>query len=135
MRLKDRVAIITGASTGLGLSMAEVFSEEGASVVINYPDESEEENATNLAAKIKESGGRAITVQADVSDWEQVGLLTDETLQTFGTIDILINNAGVNSYKTIEEIDLDIWNKTIAVTLTGTFICTRHVLPLSLIHI
>ena len=129
MRLKDRVAIITGASTGLGLSMAEVFSEEGASVVINYPDESEEENATNLAAKIKESGGRAITVQADVSDWEQVGLLTDETLQTFGTIDILINNAGVNSYKTIEEIDLDIWNKTIAVTLTGTFICTRHVLP------
>ena len=129
MRLANKVALITGASTGLGASMAQTFAQEGAHVVINYPNEDESHNAQTLREELLKTGQRALAYQADVSDWTQVEKMVASTLKEFNRLDILVNNAGLNSYKSIEEIDLETWNRTIAVTLTGTFMCTRLALP------
>jgi 3-oxoacyl-[acyl-carrier protein] reductase len=129
MKLEGKVALITGASTGFGAATAKLFGSEGATVVINYPNASEEDNATRVAAEIAKSGGKAFPIRADVSNWDQVAAMVTETKQRFGSLDILMNNAAVNSYKALHEVTLEEWNRTIAVDLTGVFICVRHCLP------
>jgi 3-oxoacyl-[acyl-carrier protein] reductase len=129
MKLEGKVALITGASTGFGAATAKLFGSEGATVVINYPNASEEDNATRVAAEIAKSGGKAFPIRADVSNWDQVAAMVTETKQRFGSLDILMNNAAVNSYKALHEVTLEEWNRTIAVDLTGVFICVRQCLP------
>jgi len=130
MKLQSKVALVTGSSSGFGAAIARLFAEEGAAVVINYPTEHEEDRASEIAREIGESGGRAIALQADVSDWNQVSAMVARAADEFGRLDILVNNAGVNSNKSTDDVTLDIWNRTIAVNLTGPFICVKCVLPL-----
>lgn len=88
--LKDKVVVITGASSGIGKAMAEKFGTEGCKVVVNY--NSSESEALEIAKTIKKSGGDAITIQADVSKEDEVTALVSEAVKHFGTIDIMINN-------------------------------------------
>jgi 3-oxoacyl-[acyl-carrier protein] reductase len=129
MKLKDKVAVVTGSSRGLGAATGRLFAEEGATVVINYPGQDEQANALEIVRTIEEAGGRASAIPADVSDWDAVEGMVAKVVENFGQIDILVNNAGVNSFKSMDDVTLTDWNRTIAVTLTGTFICSKCVLP------
>lgn len=126
MILKDKVAIVTGASQGIGKAIAVAFAAEGASVVATA------RNLTNLeqtVSEIKKKGGQAIAVQADVSDERQVEAMVAKTLSAFGKIDILVNNSGIAG-PTVRVVDLDMsqWNETLAINLTGSLLCSKHVL-------
>lgn len=126
MKLKDRVAIITGGSSGIGRATAECFAQEGASVVVAD---------TNAAAgqacveAIRHAGGEAIFVAVDVCDPDQVEQMVQAALETYDGIDVLFNNAGVLAYGTVAETDLETWNRVISINLTGVFLCSRAVLP------
>src|SRR3954454_6990524 len=100
-RLKGKVAVVTGASKGIGAGIAERFGAEGAKEVVNYA--SSREGAYKVVAKIKQAGGEAIAVQGDVSKKQDVDRIFAETKKAFGTVDILVNNAGVYEFKPLEE--------------------------------
>src|SRR3954468_11617801 len=100
-RLKNKVAIITGASKGIGASIAKYFAAEGAKVVVNYA--SSKEGADKVVKAITENGGTAIAVQGDVSKEADIIRLFEETNKAFGKLDILVNNAGVYEYVPIEQ--------------------------------
>ena len=120
MRLQNKVAIITGAGTGIGKGIALRFAKEGAAVTIDYvgaPD-----NAAQVVQQIEKDGGKALAVEADVSKQDQVQQLVDQTVQKFGRLDIMVNNAGIEKKVPFLEIPLDLWEKTIAVDLTGPFL-------------
>ncbi|MBN2291278.1 MAG: SDR family oxidoreductase [Pirellulales bacterium] len=122
MRLKDKVAIVTGTSSGIGLGIAEVFAEEGAKVVCVARREKEGEA---VAESIRGKGGSAVFVTCDVSVEEQVEELARRTIDDFGRIDVLVNNAGVNFVKAFEEVTAEDWDRVIGVDLRGTFLCTK----------
>jgi len=94
MRLKDKIAVITGASSGIGRGIAEAFAQEGADVVVNYLKS--KDSAESLVEEIKKSGRRAIAVQADMSNEDDIDRLIGKTLEAFGRIDIWVNNAGAD---------------------------------------
>jgi len=121
MRLEGKVAVITGSATGIGLATAQVMAREGASVVIDYI-EGEQDEADKRARQIEQSGGKAIAVQADVSKQEDVQNLVDRAVAAFGRLDIMVNNAGMEQQKPFLEMPLDVWNKVIAVDLTGPWL-------------
>jgi glucose 1-dehydrogenase len=122
--LLGQKALITGASSGIGRAIALSIGEAGADVVINYS--AGEDKAQALAAEICKSGARAITVRADVSDEAQVQTMFRTMIERFGTIDILINNAGLQQDAKFHEMTLEQWNKVLAVNLTGQFLCSRE---------
>ncbi|MCZ6804066.1 MAG: glucose 1-dehydrogenase [Proteobacteria bacterium] len=93
-RLKDKVAVITGASRGIGRGIAEAFAREGADIVVNYLKS--KDRAESVVAEIKQSGSRAIAVQADIADEDDIDRLIEKTLDKFGRIDIWVNNAGAD---------------------------------------
>lgn len=124
-RLVDRVAIITGASRGIGRAMALAFAAEGANVVVNYASSSNA--AQEVVAAITEAGGTAIAQQADVSKLEQVDALVNQTLEKFGRIDILVNNAGITRDTLLLRMKPEDWQAVIDLNLTGVFYCTRAV--------
>lgn len=126
MRFKDQVVIVTGAAKGIGWGVARVFSQEGARVVVVDWDE---ENGVKTAKELCDAGGEAIYVKCDVSSEEQVIAMIDKTVQTFGRIDVLVNNAGVGVYKTITDATSADWNRAIGVNLTGQFLCSRYAIP------
>src|SRR5271165_5495126 len=95
MRLEGKVAIVTGGSRGIGRTIAKTFAREGARVVVNYVRASTE--ASRVVEEIRMAGGSAISIMADVSQRDQAQRLVDETVKTFGRVDILINNAGIRS--------------------------------------
>jgi 3-oxoacyl-[acyl-carrier protein] reductase len=130
MKLKNRVAIITGSSSGIGRGVAEAFAREGARVAVNYPDASQEANAKAVVAAIKAEGGEAIALCADVAVEADVERIAAETLKAFKKIDILVNNAGIANAAPIENLAVADWDRLIAVHLRGTFLMTRRVLPL-----
>jgi 3-oxoacyl-[acyl-carrier protein] reductase len=114
-----RVAIITGASRGIGAAVAERLAADGFAVVINY---SGSKTATEaLASRIEGKGGRAIPVQADVSDTQAVKRLFDTAESSFGGVDVLVNNAGIMMLKAIGESDDALFDRQIAINLKGTF--------------
>jgi len=125
MRLNGQVAVVTGASRGIGSAIAELFAQEGARVVINY--NTSEKEARALAEKIKKQGGEAICVKADVSKYDDVKRMVETTLKTHGRIDILVNNAGIHVAKDFLEISEDEWDKTIDVNLKGAYLCSKEV--------
>ncbi|TFG59444.1 MAG: SDR family NAD(P)-dependent oxidoreductase, partial [Spirochaetales bacterium] len=125
--LKGKVIVVTGGSRGLGAEMCAAFSEAGAKVIVNY-------NTSNTAAEaivscLHEKGCEALAVQADVADEQQVIQLIKHAGDSFGRIDVLINNAGVNSDFRVEELAVEEWDRVMAVNLRGTFLCSKHVIP------
>lgn len=123
MRLKDKVAVVTGSSRGIGRAIAIELAAEGANVVVNYTKNAEA--AEEVAKIIIEKGREAIVVQADVSKPEDVDKLRDETIKKFGKVDILVNNAGINKDSRFAKMDFDTWNIVISTHLGGAFLCTK----------
>ncbi len=121
--LKQQVALVTGASSGIGQATAEAMAQAGAAVVVNY--HSQAEPAQALVAKIQDAGGRALAVRADVGDEDAVGRLFDEAVKAFGRVDILVANSGVQRDAPIGEMTLSQWNEVINTNLTGQFLCAR----------
>ncbi|MBD8124860.1 SDR family oxidoreductase [Pantoea agglomerans] len=124
--LKNQVALVTGASSGLGYACAESLAKEGACVVINY--HSQAEPAEELAEKIRADGGRAIAVKGDVSKEADVENLFDQTIREFGRLDILVANSGLQKDAPSIEMTLEDWNTVLDVNLTGQFLCARAAL-------
>jgi glucose 1-dehydrogenase len=123
-RLKNQVALVTGASSGIGRSIALAMADEGADVIVNYI--TEEKEAHEIASQICEKGVRAIAVKADVSKEDQVRAMFDASIRELGTIDILVNNAGIQKDAAFDEMSLDDWQMVIDVNLTGAFLCARE---------
>jgi 3-oxoacyl-[acyl-carrier protein] reductase len=127
-QLDDRVALVTGGQRGLGAAILREFAAQGATCVVNYPNQQEADQANAFVAELKKEGTRAVAIAADVSVTADVETLIASVRETFGRLDILVNNAGVNSLRVWEEIDRDIWDRTISVNLTGVFNCCKAVL-------
>jgi len=123
MLLKNEVAIVTGAATGIGNAIANAFAKEGAAVVIDYVGHPELADAS--VQSIQKAGGKALAVAADISNPEQVDSLIQKTVATFGRLDILVNNAGIEFKHPFVEFPFDLWQKVIAVDLTGPFLCAK----------
>ncbi len=124
MILKGQKALVTGASSGIGLQTAIALGHAGADVVVNYvsdPDKAEEA----VQEIMRQCGVEAIAIRADVSDEDQVRAMFVTMCEAFGTIDILVNNAGLQSDAPFDELTLAQWNKVIGVNLTGQFLCAR----------
>lgn len=126
LSLNKQVALVTGASSGLGYACAEALAQAGAQVVVNY--HSHAEPAEALAARIREQGGQAIAVGADVSQEAEVEKLFAATLDAFGALDILVANSGLQKDAPITEMTLEQWNTVLQVNLTGQFLCARAAL-------
>jgi len=125
MKLEGKVALITGAGRGIGSVAAEAFAREGANLVLNYG--SAREDAEKVAARVRGLGVDAITIQADVSKPDEVQSMVKQALDKFGKIDVLYNNAGVLHRVQPEELTLEMWDRCIAVNLTGPFLCIKAV--------
>ena len=121
--LTGQKAIVTGASSGIGTAVAISLAQAGAEVVVNYGGN--EQAANQVVDRIKENGGNAIAIQADVSQEEDVERMFAQTIETFGTVDILVNNAGLQRDSPIDEMSLKDWNRVLDVNLTGQFLCAR----------
>src|ERR1700760_3846950 len=109
-KLKNKVAVVTGASKGIGAAIAKHFAAAGAKVVVNYA--SSKEGADQVVKEITDKGGIAIAVQADVSKEADVARLFEETSSAFGGLDILVNNAVAQGYGTIEQISVDAFHQS-----------------------
>ena len=125
MRLKDKVALITGAASGIGFAIARAFAREGASVVLTDLDLPRTEQA---AAQIAAEGGRAIPLVMDVTSEPQVEAVTAEVIRAFGRLDILVSNAGIQIVSPLEELSFADWRRVLAVHLDGAFLTTRAAL-------
>lgn len=126
MRLKNKVAIITGASQGIGKGIAETFGTEGAKIVIADIDE---ELGSQTVNEFNNKGIQSIFQQTDVGDEASVIELMKRTSEEFGKIDILVNNAGISIRKAVHETSIEEWQKLINTNLTGAFLCSKHVIP------
>jgi NAD(P)-dependent dehydrogenase (short-subunit alcohol dehydrogenase family) len=122
-QLEDKVAIVTGASSGLGKAIAETFAAEGAKTVLAAR---RKEVLEEIAAAINGKGETAFVVAADVTKEADVARLFAETKRAFGRVDIVVNNAGVPSATPIDEMTLQYWNEVLAVNLTGPFLVSRE---------
>ncbi|GAW91073.1 3-oxoacyl-[acyl-carrier-protein] reductase [Calderihabitans maritimus] len=126
MILDNRVAIVTGASRGIGRATALALASAGASVVVNYFGS--EEAAREVVSCIEAKGGRALALQADVANGEAVAKLVESTLDHFGRVDILVNNAGITRDNLLLRMKEDDWDKVINTNLKGVYNCTKAVL-------
>lgn len=125
-KLEDRVAIVTGASRGIGRAVAKAYAEHGAKVVIV----SRQLKELEAVASERADGNDLWPVQADVTREDEVSRLVEETMNHFGKIDILVNNAGILTRKAlIHEVAVEDWDLTMDVNLRGAFLCTKYVLP------
>ncbi|MCQ8241926.1 glucose 1-dehydrogenase [Rhizosaccharibacter radicis] len=122
-RLDNQVAVVTGASSGIGFAVAEALAEAGAAVAINYNRHAEP--AEELARRIENKGGRAFAFGADVSDEDAVEKLFAATLERFGAIDIVVANSGMQKDAPSAEMSLEDWRRVIDVNLTGQFLTAR----------
>jgi glucose 1-dehydrogenase len=123
MKLQNKVAIVTGAATGIGKAIATTMAAEGASVVIDYVGDPAFANAAVQA--IQAAGGKVTAVAADVSNPGQVNQLIQKAIASFGKLDILVNNAGLEYKHPFHEFPFELWQKVIAVDLTGPFLCAQ----------
>ncbi len=123
VRLKDKVALITGASRGIGRGIAEIFAEEGAHVAVNYVASAVEAEA--VAEYVRSRGRRAMTVKADVSRRSEVEPMVDRVWSELGPIDILVNNAGIETIVPFLELTDDQWTRLTDVNLRGNWLCSQ----------
>jgi len=124
-KLEGKTAVVTGASRGIGRAIALQLAEEGANVVVNYSGS--EDKALQVVEEIKNIGRNAIAVKANVSDNESVQNLMSQALEAFGSIDVLINNAGITRDNLIMRMKEDEWDDVISTNLKGVFLCTKAV--------
>jgi 3-oxoacyl-[acyl-carrier protein] reductase len=129
-KLYEKIALITGSSSGIGRAVSIAFAEEGAHVAINHPAQAQEEQAHEVRSIVEKSGRKALVVQADVSKEDQVKNLVHKVMEEFGRIDILVNNAGIATSSPIEEMSAPMWDELMAVNLRSVFLCTRQILPI-----
>ena len=129
-KLQDKVALITGSSSGIGRGVAIAFAREGAKVIVNYPDQAEAQSAAAVRAEIERMGVQALDVRADVSVEHEAQMLVDTVQRNFGRIDILVNNAGIGTVARVEAMPPGQWDRMIAVNLRSVFLCTHFVLPI-----
>lgn len=123
-RGEGKVALVTGASSGIGWATAVRLGREGAAVGVNY--RSDEEGARTVVRKIEEAGGRAIAIRGDVSREEDAGQMVGEVVRAFGKLDVLVNNAGIENERPFLEMSLADWEKVVSVNLTGAFLVSRE---------
>jgi 3-oxoacyl-[acyl-carrier protein] reductase len=122
-----QVAIVTGAGVNTGAVIATTLAREGAAVAVNFRNAADGAHAT--VAAIQEAGGRAIALQGDVTRPDDVARVVTRTVEAFGPVSILVNNANVRSYRPLMEITLDDWRNTLAPTLDGSFFCIQACVP------
>ena len=123
--LTGKVAVVTGASRGIGREIAKTLAAEGAAVVVNY--NGSEQRAAEVVKEIQEAGGKAEAIQCDVSDFEKAGELMDHVIKTFGRVDILVNNAGITRDGLLMRMSEEDFDKVVTTNLKGAFNCMRHV--------
>jgi NAD(P)-dependent dehydrogenase (short-subunit alcohol dehydrogenase family) len=126
MRLEDKVSIVTGASSGIGLAIATLFAEEGSKVVICCRSQDRGEKAIEV---IKKRGGEATYVKGDVSSPSDAKKIVNETVKKYGKLNILMNNAAIASYDKIEDTSEEGWNRTIDTNLKGAFLMSKYAIP------
>lgn len=124
MRLSNKIAVVTGTSPNIGGGIAEGLGEEGAAVACV---DVVHDNAMQCAEAIRRRGGRALGIVCDVTDEGQVEAMVARVREAYGGVDILVNNAGILGGQGVLDMPVERWNRQIAVNLTGTFLCTKHV--------
>ena len=122
-KLQGKVAVVTGASKGIGAAIAKALAKDGAAVVVNYA--SSKAGADAVVAAITDAGGRAVAVQADVSKAEQAQGLIDAAAQQFGRLDVLVNNSGVYEFAAIEEVTEEHYSRLFDINVLGVLLATR----------
>jgi 3-oxoacyl-[acyl-carrier protein] reductase len=126
-RLKGKVAVVTGASKGIGAAAARQLAAEGASVVVNF--HTSKHDADNVVTQIVSAGGKAIAVGADVSDQQQIDELFAKTREVYGVLDILVNNAGVYAFGPLEEVTAEKYHREHNLNVLGLLLTTKAALP------
>ncbi len=126
MNLENKVAVVTGAGRGIGKSIALALAKEGANVAVAARTEKE---IDEVSRQIKAMGRKSIPIRADVSSEADVRLLMSETVEELGTIDILINNAGIGSFAPVADLKVEQFDRMWQVNMRGVFLCTRAALP------
>lgn len=126
MRLAGKVALITGSASGIGKSAAKLFAEEGAVIVVNDLDEVK---GLETVKEIIDAGGRAIFIKADVTDPVSVQKMVVQTIEQFGFIDVLFNNAGISGVGALHEIEPDVWDRIMSINVKGVFLPSKYVVP------
>ncbi|WP_121744274.1 3-oxoacyl-ACP reductase family protein [Natronorubrum halophilum] len=129
MTLDGANALVTGSSRGIGRGIAEGLADAGAAVGVNYPPHEGSEDADEVVDGIERAGGSASAFEADVSDADAVESMIDAFESTVGSIDVLVNNAGLLTQSPLAEMPVEMWDETIAVDLRGVFLATRFALP------
>ncbi|MCZ2257059.1 3-oxoacyl-[acyl-carrier-protein] reductase [Sporosarcina sp. G11-34] len=124
-RFEGKAAIVTGASRGIGREIALQLAKEGAKVAVNYSGS--KDKADEVVQLIKDAGGEAFAIQADVSNSDSVKNLVEKTIETYGSIDILVNNAGITKDNLLVRMKEDEWDDVININLKGVFLCTKGV--------
>ncbi|MBN2051956.1 3-oxoacyl-ACP reductase FabG [Candidatus Woesearchaeota archaeon] len=127
MKLKDKVALVTGSSRGIGRATALLFAREGAKVIVNYVES--EKEAYGVVEEIRKLGSDAVAVKCDVSQEEQVKQMIKAAIEKFGRIDILVNNAGIVFDVPFQKRTIEQWKRTLDVNLLGVFLCAKYVAP------
>jgi len=129
-KLDNKIALVTGSSSGIGKAVALAFAREGAHLVINYPNATQAQNATEVKNAIAALNRKVLVIEADVTQEEQVKQLVDETMKEYGRIDILVNNAGIATAATVDKMPATMWDQMLTTNLRSVFLCTHYVLPI-----
>jgi 3-oxoacyl-[acyl-carrier protein] reductase len=127
-KLKGKVAVVTGASKGIGAAIAEHLGAEGASVVVNYARS--KQDAEKVARKVEAAGGKAVVVQGDIARPEDVKRLFAETKKAFGKVDVLVNNAGVYEFRPLEQVDAEHYHRHFDLNVLGLLNATQEAVKL-----
>jgi len=126
MRLKDKVILITGSGSGIGRATALLFGMEGAHVIVN---DMARDKGEETAGRIREAGGSAVFIQADVTNPDSVKAMVDEIISQFGRIDVLFNNAGISGVGMLHEVEPEAWDRVMNVNIRGVYIASKYVIP------
>lgn len=124
-RLDEKIILITGAGSGIGRSTALLFASEGATVIVN---DLNEPNGTETVQLIAEAGGQALFIQADVCDPAATERMIDQTIETYGRIDVLFNNAGISNVGALHELEPEQWDRVMSVNVKGVFLPSKYTL-------
>ncbi|GMX62758.1 SDR family oxidoreductase [Paenibacillus elgii] len=130
MNLRNKVALVTGGGTGIGRAACLALAERGAAVIVNYSRSAADAEAT--VQSIKEIGGQAVAIRADVSQDREVRHMVDQAVRQFGTVDLLVNNAGITRHIPMDDLEAatdEVWDELYNVNVKGMFFCARAVAP------